>query len=478
MKRIRACLSVALVAVALLLVMPTQAQARRIALVIGNGAYKETAALTNTRNDATDVSAALKRLQFEVLEGLDLDKRAMERLIRQFDQKLSGADIALFFYAGHGIQVAGQNHLVPVDARLAAEGDIDFESLPLDLILRRMEREAKTSVVLLDACRDNPLARNLARTMGTRSANIGQGLAEVKTGIGTLISFSTQPGNVALDGQGRNSPYATALLKQIEAPDRDVLSMLAAVRGEVVRSTGGKQVPWEHTSLLGPLVLTASASAAPTNPAPAAPATPSPPSKNTEAADAWPRVMDSTSTAVLEAFIRRYSDTIYGDLAKARLADLTKPKLPTVGAGGPALNPPPKNEIARGPSANCADVLAFLKNTGAFGAKPIQAAAYADRVSYFKRGQIGRTELIRIAREYETKYPTRIYEIDDKTIAITAQPNEHCQIKFEYTYLARNSAEERSGRGASEFMVRKVGSGFEIIAETGDILSRDVRTAK
>ena len=205
MEFIRTLAALLLACIALLLFPSREAEARRVALVIGNGAYKDTAALTNTRNDATDVSAALKRLRFEVLEGLDLDKRAMERLIRQFDQKLSGAEIALFFYAGHGIQVAGQNHLVPVDARLAAEGDIDFESLPLDLILRRMEREAKTSVVLLDACRDNPLARNLARTMGTRSANIGQGLAEVKTGIGTLISFSTQPGNVALDGQGRNS---------------------------------------------------------------------------------------------------------------------------------------------------------------------------------------------------------------------------------------------------------------------------------
>ena len=134
--------------------------------------------------------------------------------------------------------------------------------------------------------------------------------------------------------------------------------------------------------------------------------------------------------------------------------------------------------FTRFPCATCADALPFLKNTGAFGAKPIQEAAYAERVSYFKRGQIGRSELIRIAREYENKYPTRIYEIDDRTMAITAQPNEHCQIKFEYTYLARNAAEERSGRGASEFILKKVGPAFEIIAETGDILSRDVRKAK
>ncbi len=476
MKPSRNALALLLAIAMLFLVGAAEAQARRIALVIGNAAYKETATLANPRHDATDVAAALKRLQFDVLEGIDLDKRAMERLIRQFDQKLSGAEIALFFYAGHGIQVAGQNHLVPVDARLAAEGDIDFESLPLDLVLRRMEREAKTSVVLLDACRDNPLARNLARTMGTRSANIGQGLAEVKTGIGTLISFSTQPGNVALDGQGRNSPYASALLKQIEAPGRDVLSMLAAVRGDVVKTTAGKQVPWEHTSLLGPLVLTANAEVVPPLP-PIAAATPPAraPSKASEAAEAWSLVKDSTSTAALDAFIRRYDDTFHGDLAKARLADLAKPKIAAPIPFAQPFAQPPMNEVARPLSASCNDVLPFLKTTGAFGSKPIQDAAYADHVTYFKRGQIARAELIRIARDYESKYPTRIYEIDDKTVLITAQSTDVCTVKFQYTYIARNAAEERSGRGASDFTVRKIGSSFEIIAETGDILSRDVK---
>jgi hypothetical protein len=241
---------------------------KRIALVIGNAAYREAPPLANTRNDATDLSVVLSRLGFQVLEGINLDKREMERLIRRFDQEMVGADIALFFYSGHGLQVSGQNYLVPIDARLAAEGDLDFESVPLRLVLSRMEREAKTSLVLLDACRDNPLSRNLARSMGTRSTNLGQGLAEVRTGVGTLISFSTQPGNVALDGVGeRNSPYTTALLREIEEPGRDLITTLAAVRGRVVQATDGRQVPWEHTSLFGPVVLKTSSD-------PAAPAAP------------------------------------------------------------------------------------------------------------------------------------------------------------------------------------------------------------
>ena len=298
---------------------------KRVALVIGNGGYKETTPLINTVHDAPDMAAALRRLGFDVLDGLDLDKRGMERMIRQFDQKLPGADIALFFYAGHGMQVSGQNYLVPIDARLAAEGDIDFESLPLMLVLARMERESKTSIVLLDACRDNPLARNLARTMGTRAANVGQGLAEIRTGVGTLIGFSTQPGNVALDGRGRNSPYTAALLKQIETPGRDVMSTLAAVTGEVVKVTSGKQVPWQHASLTGPVVLQSTGEVATSAAVPLPPpvqlplpviAAPQP----SAAGETWPLIKDTTSVSALESYIRRYGDTFYGDLARERLA--------------------------------------------------------------------------------------------------------------------------------------------------------------
>ncbi len=231
------------------------AAAKRIALVIGNSDYKETAALPNPRNDAMDMALSLKRLEFEVLEGIDLDKRAMERLIRQFDQAIVDADIAIFFYAGHAMQIAGQNLLLPIDARLSSEGDVDFETLPLSLVLQRMERNAKTSLIFLDACRNNALAQNLARSVRTRSAAPQQGLTEVKTGVGMLIAFSTEPGNVAEDGLGRNSPYTNALLKELEFPGRDLLSTLATVRGAVLRATSNRQKPWEHTSLLGPLIL-------------------------------------------------------------------------------------------------------------------------------------------------------------------------------------------------------------------------------
>jgi hypothetical protein len=163
------------------------------------------------------------------------------------------ADVAVFFYAGHGLQVGGRNYLVPVDARLQSERDLDFDAVSLDFILKQVEldRDGKTSIVFLDACRDNPLSRNLARSMGTRSASVGQGLAQVQTGVGTFIAYSTQPGNVALDGTGRNSPFTGALVNGVTAPGRNLTSMMIQVRNQVLAATGGKQVPWDHSALTG-----------------------------------------------------------------------------------------------------------------------------------------------------------------------------------------------------------------------------------
>jgi uncharacterized caspase-like protein len=160
----------ALVILALAVGQPADAQGRRVALVIGNSAYEHTPSLTNTRHDADDFARALEALGFEVTKGLDLDKAGMDRTIRAFAERLVGAELGLFFYAGHGLQIGGVNYLVPVDAKLTTASALDFEMTRLDLVQRTMESESKTNVIMLDACRDNPLGRNLARALGTRSA--------------------------------------------------------------------------------------------------------------------------------------------------------------------------------------------------------------------------------------------------------------------------------------------------------------------
>ncbi len=232
--------------------LPAAAE-KRVALVVGNSTYAQVSPLANPANDANDISSALKSAGFEVILGLNVDKREFDTKVRNFADLLENADVAIFFYAGHGLQVGGRNYLIPVDARLQSERDLDFDAVNLDFILKQMElgRADKTNIVFLDACRDNPFTRNLARSMGTRSASIGKGLAQVDTGVGTFIAYSTQPGNVALDGTGRNSPFTAALAKHVREPDHNLTSVMIQVRKDVLAATGGKQVPWDHSALTG-----------------------------------------------------------------------------------------------------------------------------------------------------------------------------------------------------------------------------------
>jgi len=314
----------------------TSAQAeKRVALVIGNSGYKFAGELRNPKNDAADMAAALKRFGFQVIDGVDLDKVAFDKKIREFGAALANADAGIFFYSGHGLQVAGQNYLVPVDAKAETGDALDFEMVRLELVQRTMERTAATNVLFLDACRNNPLARNLARAMGTRSTEIGRGLAPVESGVGTLISFSTQPGNVALDGSGRNSPFAGALVRHIANSADSLSDLLIAVRNDVRKETDNKQVPWEHSSLTGRFYFNTAISPSPSHAAP-----PALPELN-ESATEWSRV-DKTSIAELETFLHRHASSPEAEYARARLADLIKPSM----AKAPV--PQPRNQDVPG----------------------------------------------------------------------------------------------------------------------------------
>ncbi len=285
----------------------------RVALVLGNSSYQHAPTLENPKNDAADLSTALEKLGFKVITGIDLDKGGMERAIRDFARALKSSKVGLFFYAGHGLQVNGRNYLVPVDAKLEDASGLDFELIRLDLVQRTMEREANTNIVFLDACRDNPLARNLARSMGTRSTEIGRGLAAVESGVGTLISFSTQPGNVALDGAGRNSPFAGALVQQLLAGRGDLADMLISVRRSVMQVTANKQVPWEHSSLTDRFYFTP----------PSAGGLPAGLSYAEQAELAfWNAVKDSKQPAVIRSYIEAYPKGAFTVLAKAIIDQL------------------------------------------------------------------------------------------------------------------------------------------------------------
>lgn len=245
---------VVLLVLLFLCLSPLEASAteKRVALVIGNSAYEHANALANPGNDARAIAKALRELNFEVIEGVDLPHLQMMRAIRTFGRQLQDAKVAVFYFAGHGIQVKGNNYLVPIDAKLEEEADVEFELIQLGTVLTQVERLQRTAIVILDACRDNPLARRLLAA--PRSQATGLGLAKVELGIGTLMAFATAPGSTAADGVGRShSPFTEALLRHVASPNLDAELMFRAVRNDVISATRGAQVPWTNSSLTVPV---------------------------------------------------------------------------------------------------------------------------------------------------------------------------------------------------------------------------------
>ena len=247
-----------------LFAVPTAAQtAGRVALVVGNSAYAAIATLPNPGNDAADMAAALRRLDFDVTTALNADRGELNDALRAFTRQSAGADVSLVFYAGHGIEMDGVNYLVPVDARLERDTDVRFEAVELDYVLAATVGAA-LRVVILDACRDNPLARSMQRTGASRSVSRGSfgNLDESLLGDETLVAYAAAAGTTAADGTGRNSPYTSALLANLEQP-LEIGLLFREVRAQVLEATAGEQRPHEYASLLEEHYLRAATGLAP-----------------------------------------------------------------------------------------------------------------------------------------------------------------------------------------------------------------------
>lgn len=243
---LQARIFVFIAAIASMALIPLDAAAEhRVALVIGNGDYKAVDTLANPANDARLLAGTLRSLGFALVgEGaqLNLSKRGFERIVESFGGELSAGDVALFFYAGHGLQVRGRNYLPPVDATPSSERDIALQLISADLVLHQMEKaHTRLNIVILDACRNNPFDGP-----GLRAAPAG--LATVVAPEGTLVSFATQPGSVALDGDDGDSPFSKALANEIRRSGIELLSTFNEVGRTVLRETNGKQQPWISTS--------------------------------------------------------------------------------------------------------------------------------------------------------------------------------------------------------------------------------------
>jgi hypothetical protein len=222
---------------------------KRLALVIGNADYLNSAVLQNPLNDAKSISAILKDLGFTVLLYLNTDIKSMKKAMDEFGLKLKGYDVGLFYYAGHGMQVKGSNYLIPVDASLKIEEDVEYDCVEAGRILGKMEAAGtKTNIVILDACRNNPFSRSWS----TRSAGQNDtGLAFMNAPSGTIIAYATSPGKTASDGTGKNGIYTEAILKYIKVPSMPIEDFFKNVRVEVEKKSNKTQTPWESTSLKG-----------------------------------------------------------------------------------------------------------------------------------------------------------------------------------------------------------------------------------
>src|ERR1700727_1568975 len=241
----RRCVFLAAIAAAFLSVPFPALADKRIALVVGNSNYQNVTRLENPRNDATLMATTLRSLGFTLVgDGpqLDLDKAALDLAVQKFGSTLEGADVAMFYYAGHGVQIRGANFLVPVGANPTREADVDFQMVDVGLVLRQMEGSGtRLNLVVLDACRNNPFGgRGLRATDG--------GLAQMRAPEGTLISYATQPGSVAQDGSDGHSPYTKALVATIRQAGLDIFQTFNQVGLTVKRATGSSQQPWVSTS--------------------------------------------------------------------------------------------------------------------------------------------------------------------------------------------------------------------------------------
>ena len=227
------------------------AAAKRVALVIGNSAYQHAEELPNPRNDAKAIAEALTRAGFDVDLRIDLNQLGMQHALRDFGLKAEGADAAVVFYAGHGVQVAGENYLLPIDATLERERDLLYEALPLNLVMGEVGQAQRLGLVIIDACRDNPLAEQLRRVLGPiRSRLVGEGMARMDNlPSNTMIAFATRPGEVAVDGNGSHSPYTAALLKHMEEPGLELNLLFRKVRDTVLESTAYRQEPRTYDAL-------------------------------------------------------------------------------------------------------------------------------------------------------------------------------------------------------------------------------------
>jgi hypothetical protein len=309
--------------------------ASRVALVIGNGSYEKVPELPNPPRDAADIGRALERLNFKVTQIRNATAHEMRRAVVDFGRAAEGAEMAVVFYAGHGMEVGGENWLIPINAELRSDADIESEAVSLRSISLQVSKARQLGLVILDACRNNPFAAKMKRSLATRA--VARGLAPTEPSDNVLIAYAARDGTTAGDGDGRNSPFTTALLRHIETPGLEISFLFRRVRDDVMSATKREQQPFVYGSLSKEEIYLR---------APVAGATAQPAADAVKAAPAedekvWQAIQTSTVAGLYEDFLSRYPKSSHAAEARQRIKDLRSKEVAAVSP--PPVSPRPED---------------------------------------------------------------------------------------------------------------------------------------
>jgi uncharacterized caspase-like protein len=395
------------VAAALLLMCQPALAEKRVALVLGNSAYQNVPQLQNPVNDGAVIAATLKNAGFDVVDSRrDLPAVETRRVLRDFADRARDADIAVVYYAGHGIEVDGTNYLIPVDAKLERDTDVYDEAFSLDRVLVAIEPARKLRLVILDACRDNPFNKSMKRSVASRA--IGRGLAKVEpTSPNTLIAYSAKAGSTALDGDARNSPFTIALSKHLTTPGLDVRRAFGFVRDDVLKTTSNKQEPFVYGSLGGedvPLVPAKAAAPSASNPQPA-------PNPQAEARRDYELALQVGNRDALNAFLAQYPDGFYANLVRIQLAKLAAEEARIAATEKARLAEQERARLA----AEGAQKTQQLKAAEADAKAAEQARIAAEKAKQIAQEQASQAERKRVAAEAADKPSEKIAALNVAT---------------------------------------------------------------
>jgi uncharacterized caspase-like protein len=348
---------------------------KRVALVIGNGAYQSAVRLDNAVFDAKAVAESFRKLGFQVVDGYDLDIDQMRSKVSEFSAALSESKSAVIYYAGHGIAVDDENYLIPTDIVLKSPTDLDLNAISVSLLLKQMKRDDRVNIVILDACRDNPFAASLAKQK-TRALVVERGLTRIDGDLarGTLIAFASDPKSSALDGQtGEHSPFTEAFLSHLFDPGVTIDTVMSRVRNDVWEKTGHHQLPWVNTSLIGEYELNPQPTPGPAaeNAKPAA--TPSEfgaDPRQTQENLLWESAQHSNLSADYQAYLSAFPGGVFAQMAKNRIASMESARTPTPQTLAMVEPSGPKDDAIKD-DIGTADTERAL-NLGAAGEKEVQ----------------------------------------------------------------------------------------------------------